>query len=76
MIKQYFGNRRREVRILRDLDGLVNQGEMLLVLGRPGSGVSTLLKTIAGDMEGLNLSPDAHISYQGLPPSTPSPATY
>ncbi|KAH6688979.1 ABC-2 type transporter-domain-containing protein [Plectosphaerella plurivora] len=70
MVKQYFGNKRREVRILRDLDGLVNQGEMLLVLGRPGSGVSTLLKTIAGDMESLNLSPDAHINYQGIPGRT------
>jgi energy-coupling factor transporter ATP-binding protein EcfA2 len=33
--------------ILRDFDGLVKSGEMLVVLGRPGSGCSTFLKTIA-----------------------------
>jgi ATP-binding cassette, subfamily G (WHITE), member 2, SNQ2 len=33
--------------ILSNLDGLVLPGEMLLVLGRPGSGCSTFLRTIA-----------------------------
>ena len=32
---------RREVRILRGLRGLAKPGEMVLVLGRPGSGCST-----------------------------------
>lgn len=34
--------------ILHSIDGLVREGEMLLVLGRPGSGCSTLLKALAG----------------------------
>lgn len=29
------------------------------------SGVSTLLKTIAGETNGLHLDPNSHISYQG-----------
>ncbi|KIJ59901.1 hypothetical protein HYDPIDRAFT_32776 [Hydnomerulius pinastri MD-312] len=33
--------------ILSDFEGVVKPGEMLLVLGRPGSGCSTFLKTIA-----------------------------
>ena len=34
--------------ILQSIDGVVREGEMLLVLGRPGSGCSTLLKALAG----------------------------
>jgi ABC-type multidrug transport system fused ATPase/permease subunit len=34
--------------ILHNLEGLVREGEMLLVLGRPGSGCSTLLKSLCG----------------------------
>jgi ATP-binding cassette subfamily G (WHITE) protein 2 (SNQ2) len=33
--------------ILEDFTGIVNPGEMLLVLGRPGSGCSTFLRTLA-----------------------------
>lgn len=33
--------------IIRDFSGTVRHGEILLVLGRPGSGCSTLLKTIS-----------------------------
>ena len=35
--------------ILYSMDGVVKEGEMLLVLGKPGSGATTLLKTIAGE---------------------------
>jgi ATP-binding cassette, subfamily G (WHITE), member 2, PDR len=34
--------------ILHNVEGLVREGEMLLVLGRPGSGCSTLLKSLCG----------------------------
>jgi ABC-type multidrug transport system ATPase subunit len=44
---------------------LVRESEMLVVLGRPGSGCTTLLKTIAGETHGLNTTGDAHINYQG-----------
>jgi ABC-type glutathione transport system ATPase component len=38
--------------ILYAMDGVVKDGEMLLVLGKPGSGATTLLKTIAGETRG------------------------
>lgn len=36
ILKQWVSQRQRKVDILRDFDGLIDQGEMLLVLGRPG----------------------------------------
>ena len=38
--------------ILYSMDGVVKEGEMLLVLGKPGYGATTLLKTIAGENRG------------------------
>ncbi|KAG2016847.1 hypothetical protein GB937_006049 [Aspergillus fischeri] len=43
----------QKIHILQNHHGLLRGGEMLLVLGRPGSGVSTLLKTIAGQTKGI-----------------------
>lgn len=40
-------------------------GEMLVVLGRPGSGCSTLLKTISGETDGFFVDPTSEINYQG-----------
>jgi ATP-binding cassette subfamily G (WHITE) protein 2 (PDR) len=51
--------------ILKGFDGLVRSGEMLLVLGRPGSGCSTLLKTLAGETRGLHVDENAKIEYGG-----------
>ena len=61
--------------ILSDSHGCVKPGEMLLVLGRPGSGCTTLLKllanrregyhTITGDVHFGNMTPDEAIKYQG-----------
>ncbi|CZT44690.1 probable ABC transporter [Rhynchosporium secalis] len=61
------GEKKQQINILRDFDGLVESGEMLLVLGRPGSGCSTLLKTISGDTHGLFVNPGSKINYQGIP---------
>jgi ATP-binding cassette subfamily G (WHITE) protein 2 (PDR) len=47
-------------------NGLVKGGEMLLVLGRPGSGCSTFLKTIAGDTYGFTVTDDVMVNYQGM----------
>jgi ATP-binding cassette, subfamily G (WHITE), member 2, PDR len=44
---------------------VIRESEMLVVLGRPGSGCSTLLKTIAGETHGLNITESSHINYQG-----------
>ncbi|KFA51049.1 hypothetical protein S40293_10105 [Stachybotrys chartarum IBT 40293] len=70
LVGQALSHRRRKIDILRDFDGIVASGEMLLVLGRPGSGVSTLLKTIAGETRGLHLGPHSHFNYQGIPMKT------
>jgi len=46
------GKRGRDVEILKDFRGLVKPGEMVLVLGRPGSGCTTFLKVIANQRFG------------------------
>ncbi|KIW52326.1 hypothetical protein, variant 2 [Exophiala xenobiotica] len=54
-------------KILTGFEGHVKPGETLLVLGRPGSGCSTLLKTLAGELRGLKLGHDSVIHYSGIP---------
>lgn len=53
-------------KILRNFDGLIKGGELLIVLGRPGSGCSTLLKTITGEMHGLDLDKESTVHYNGI----------
>jgi ABC-type multidrug transport system ATPase subunit len=60
------GTGKHRIQILKDFDGLVKPGEMLLVLGRPGSGCSTLLKAMSGDTHGLIVDSDSKINYQGI----------
>lgn len=56
-------------RILKDFNGLLKKGELLLVLGRPGSGCSTMLKSICGELHGLELDKESTIHYNGIPQS-------
>ncbi|KAI2466733.1 ABC-2 type transporter-domain-containing protein [Annulohypoxylon bovei var. microspora] len=65
--REWISHRQQKIQILDNFDGLVRSGEMVLVLGRPGSGVSTLLKTIAGHTHGLYLDQQSQINYQGIP---------
>ncbi|OHE91114.1 ABC-2 type transporter [Colletotrichum orchidophilum] len=58
--------KRQQVRILHDLEGVVNDGEMLCVLGPPGSGCSTFLRTIAGDTQGTQMGENAYLNYRGV----------
>lgn len=67
-IARLFGSRQKRIDILHNIDAIVEPGEMLCVLGPPGSGCSTLLKTIAGDTYGLKIDPQSFINYQGIPP--------
>lgn len=53
--------------ILHEFDGVLRSGEMLMVLGRPGSGCSTFQKTICGELHGLDLHPDSVMNYNGIP---------
>ncbi|KAF1997403.1 putative multidrug resistance ABC transporter [Amniculicola lignicola CBS 123094] len=57
-----------KINILRNLDGLVEAGELLVVLGPPGSGCSTFLKTITGETHGFFVDPSSNINYQGIDP--------
>ncbi|KAK1978333.1 ABC-2 type transporter-domain-containing protein [Colletotrichum cereale] len=62
------GRSKKRIDILRDFEGLVKPGEMLLVLGPPGSGCSTLLKTLAGETEGLNVAQESCMNFRGIEP--------
>lgn len=68
LAKRRLGRKEQRVDILRGLEGVVHSGEMLAVLGPPGSGCSTFLKTIAGDTHGFHVDGDATINYQGIRP--------
>lgn len=59
--------------ILHNLDGVLQKGELLLVLGMPGSGCTTFLKAITGQTSGLDIDSETVIEYRGEnPPSPPS----
>ena len=64
------GRGKRKIQILQDFEGIVESGEMLVVLGRPGSGCSTLLKTISGETHGFFIDSTSEINYQGIPLKT------
>lgn len=53
-------------KILNTFDGLLRSGELVIVLGRPGSGCTTLLKTMTGELTGLNLDKSSVVSYDGI----------
>lgn len=62
---------RKQIRatpILQNINAVIRKGELVLVLGRPGSGCSTFLKTITGEMQGLQLASHSIIQYNGLNP--------
>lgn len=54
--------------LINDITGVVRDGEMMLVLGRPGSGCSTFLKAIANNRESY-ASVTGDVSYGGIPAS-------
>lgn len=57
-----------KVQILKKMDGLIIPGDLLVVLGRPGSGCTTLLKSISSNTHGFKVSKDSVISYDGMTP--------
>lgn len=58
--------RKSEKLILKDFSGTVKEGELLVVLGRPGSGCSTFLKCLCGQLQGLNKKEGSVIHYNGV----------
>lgn len=57
---------RKRINILHQFDGLIRPGEMCVVLGPPGSGCSTFLKTLSGDRDGLFVGEDSYFNYEGI----------
>ncbi|KAL6709778.1 ATP-binding cassette transporter snq2 [Coniothyrium glycines] len=59
--------RHKQTRVLlNDFSGVVKDGEMMLVLGRPGSGCSTFLKAISNNRESY-AAVEGEVSYGGIP---------
>lgn len=52
--------------LVHDFSGVVRDGEMLLVLGRPGSGCSTFLKAVTNKRGGF-AAVTGDVSYGGIP---------
>lgn len=69
LVRTLFGSSRKsKVNILRGMDGILHSGEMLMVLGPPGSGCSTFLRAISGETHGFRLNEDSYINYEGIRP--------
>ncbi|PGH13961.1 hypothetical protein AJ79_03376 [Helicocarpus griseus UAMH5409] len=66
LVRKVFGYGKKRIDILRNFDGVLNNGEMLVVLGPPGSGCSTYLKTISGETNGIYIDDEAYFNYKGL----------
>lgn len=58
----------RRIDILQSFEGVIRPGEMCVILGPPGSGCSTFLKTLSGDTNGIHVNKDSYFNYQGLSP--------
>lgn len=55
--------------ILKPMDGLALPGELTVVLGRPGAGCTTFLKTLAGHTYGFHVDKELVLSYDGWTPA-------
>ncbi|KAF1950447.1 hypothetical protein CC80DRAFT_554435 [Byssothecium circinans] len=69
LCRRFSSHTSTEIRILHDFEGIVDDGEMLAVLGRPGSGCTTLLRTLAGETIGLRIDAGAEVLYHGKKPN-------
>jgi len=63
-LRESFGKGPEKI-ILNSFDGVLKSGEMLVVLGRPGSGCSTLLKSLMGELHGLDMKAQSEVHYNG-----------
>ena len=52
--------------ILQNVNGLAKPGEIVLVLGRPGAGCSSLLKVTAGEIDQFAGGTQGEVSYDGI----------
>jgi ABC-type multidrug transport system ATPase subunit len=66
LARKKLGYKKNRTAILHQFDGVLQKGEMLVVLGPPGSGCSTFLKTLAGETNGLFVDEQSYFNYQGI----------
>ncbi|EDO17450.1 hypothetical protein Kpol_1037p47 [Vanderwaltozyma polyspora DSM 70294] len=66
MIKKFTQHKKMKS-ILSEVNFLVKPGNMVLVLGRPGSGCSTLLKTAVGETSSYKGNVSGSVTYDGIP---------
>ncbi|KAG0170921.1 hypothetical protein DFQ28_001400 [Apophysomyces sp. BC1034] len=64
-----FGSKPSKKTILKSLTGFCKDGEMLLVLGRPGAGCTSLLKVLS-NMRGSFTDVDGSVSFGGIDAET------
>jgi ABC-type multidrug transport system fused ATPase/permease subunit len=64
-VGELFSQTKQHKHILHGFNGLLKSGELLAVLGRPGSGCSTFLKSICGELYGLTLGEKSTVHYNG-----------
>ncbi|KAK3695733.1 ABC-2 type transporter-domain-containing protein [Podospora appendiculata] len=60
-----FGRKPELRNLINDFTGVVRHGEMMLVLGRPGSGCSTFLRVVANN-RGSYAAVEGEVSYSGI----------
>ena len=58
-------NRQKRVDIIKNVDGLLCSGEIVLVVGKPGSGCTTFLRALAGQDDNLLVDLESRFNYQG-----------
>ena len=70
MVRRLFSHTAGQTRIniLREFNGIICPGEMCVVLGPPGSGCSTLLKTLSGEINGIYVDKVSFFNYQRISP--------
>lgn len=54
------------VEILKPMSALLKSGSLTLVLGKPGAGCTTLLRTISANTAGLKVDKNSSITYEGF----------
>ncbi|GAD91436.1 ABC drug exporter AtrF [Paecilomyces variotii No. 5] len=62
----HFGRRPPTRELIHDFSGVVRDGEMMFVLGRPGAGCTTFLKAIANDRAAF-ADVSGEVTYGGIP---------
>ncbi|OUM54747.1 hypothetical protein BVG19_g4170 [[Candida] boidinii] len=62
-------NKSKTRKIIRNITGYINPGEMILVLGRPGAGCSTMLKSVTGETQAY-IKVEGSVTYNGIDQQT------